>query len=711
MKYCDRFKEENESVMERFQLSMERLHAIESEETVEEPYRSYFRKMASFIGMIGAYREQLEGGLLENASLDELKAWNHRLYEDILPQNYETSYGNPQYAASALGEEYGQLFSYLYKEIRGGILFAAENRLTDITILNETVIEIYNMFEETVPTAASVKDVLYWFVSDYCDYTVTYRIREGVDPALTFAKDIIMDSDLNDLRYLYRFGDYISESELLVAQFMNSLPEETVQLMADTYTEGYRKGFEVMGRDLSKKSAVQIRYELGFERMVKAAIRNFREMGLDTILSRSAVWSVNQKAGRKVGYYGTPANRQYEYDHRYDEAIYLNKAFTDRKASVLRVAYEQYKKEAAAYAGPAVIETFGQEGFQPVNKKEANRLDGRQEKLSAKAANEAAVITNEYIPGDETSFTIIAFPVPEIGRGSHGEWDAESAGERFKKIFEETIAINTLDYEKYKTIQQTIIDALDEAEYVEVKGKGDNRTDLRVSLHELGDREKETNFENCVADVNIPLGEVFTSPKLCGTQGTLFVGTVYIGDFQFKNLSMTFEDGMIKAYSCDNFEDPNEGRALVKQMILKNHDTLPMGEFAIGTNTTAYAMAERYGILDKLPILIVEKMGPHFAVGDTCYSWAEDSAVYNPNGKEIIARDNEISILRKEDLSKAYFSCHTDITIPYSELDTIDAVRADGSRISIIADGRFVLPGVGELNVPLDKEQGKPDNK
>ena len=40
MKYCDRFKEENESVMERFQLSMERLHAIESEETVEEPYRS-----------------------------------------------------------------------------------------------------------------------------------------------------------------------------------------------------------------------------------------------------------------------------------------------------------------------------------------------------------------------------------------------------------------------------------------------------------------------------------------------------------------------------------------------------------------------------------------------------------------------------------------------------------------------------------------------
>ena len=76
--------------------------------------------------MIGDYREMVAGGLAENAPLEELKDWNHRLYEDILPENYETSYGNPQYAVSTLGEEYGQLLSYLYKEIRGDIIFAAE---------------------------------------------------------------------------------------------------------------------------------------------------------------------------------------------------------------------------------------------------------------------------------------------------------------------------------------------------------------------------------------------------------------------------------------------------------------------------------------------------------------------------------------------------------------------------------------------------------
>ena len=94
-------------------------------------------------------------------------------------------------------------------------------------------------------------------------------------------------------------------------------------------------------------------------------------------------------------------------------------------------------------------------------------------------------------------------------------------------------------------------------------------------------------------------------------------------------------------------------------------------------------------------------MGPHFAVGDTCYSWSEDNAVYNPNGKEIIARDNEISMLRKEDVSKAYFSCHTDITIPYQELGCIYAVTPDGTHLPVIENGKFAVPGTEELNKPL----------
>ena len=691
VKYQELWNEENTNIRERYDLAMERILEIPSEERVAEPYRSYFNQMAAFTAQIEELaRLQLREDL-DAFTLEELQQLNDRLYADILPEHYTESYANPAYAVRMLGADLGPLLSAFYAQFRAAIVFAYECRLTDITILCETLIEIYNMFEDSEPQARAVRDVLYWFFSDYTDVTLTYRIREQLDPGLSFAKDIIMESDLSDLRYLYRFGEYISDSELQIASYLNSLPEETIEKMASTYTEGYRKGFDVMGRDLSKKKTVSIRYELGFERMIRAAIRQFEEMGLEVILYRAAVWSVTMSPNRKIGYHGTSANMQFDYDHRYDQTIYLDKAFKERKLAVLRTAYENCKKLAAEYAGPAVVETFGEDGFEPVNKPEAYSLSEKQEELQIAYSNEAMPVVNQYIPGDETSFTIIAFPVPAIGKD-------------FAEIFHETIRINTLDYEEYKKIQQNVVDVLDQAEYVTVTGNAEagNETRMKISLHALTDPAKQTNFENCVADVNIPVGEVFTSPVLAGTEGLLHVSQVYIGDFQFKNFRMEFKDGKITNYSCDNFVDPEEGKKLIRQQILKNHDTLPMGEFAIGTNTTAYAVARKYGIMDKFPILIAEKTGPHFAVGDTCYSWSEDSAVYNPDGKEIIARDNEISLLRKEDVSKAYFGCHTDITIPYSELGDIAAVCGDGRKLPLIQNGRFVVAGTEKLNEELD---------
>ena len=696
---------ENQIIRERYELSMERISMFQDENTVKTPYLEYFRTVSSFIGLCKEVMDAAKDGSIAGWSKEKLMQINHKLYADRIGDAYETSYANPAYTASVFGDEMGKNLCFLYTEILGDIVYAFEGRMLDMVIWNEALIEIYNLFEEEeIPAAQRVKDVLYWCISDYCDETLTYRIRESLDPQLDFAKQLIMESDYSDVTYLYRFGEYISPEDERMAMFINQLPQETVKRMADTFTEGYIRGFDVMGRDLSKKKTAAIRYPLGFERMVKEAILNFKAKGLDVVIPRAAVSSINRNPAGKAGYCASSVNKQYDYDHRYDCALFMDKAFRDRKLSVLKTAYEEYKQEAADYAGPAVIEIFGEEGFAPVNKESVWAFDEKQQKLYLEYRNLSMPVVNEYIPGDETSFTIIAFPVPAIGPD-------------FEEIFKETIEINTLDYEKYQKIQQRLIDVLDEAEYVEVLGKGENCTDIRVALMELTDPSRETRFENCVADVNIPLGEVFTSPKLAGTEGILNVGSVYVGEIQFKNLKMKFEDGRVTSVSCDNFLEKlsgdcteeerlaaaEEGKKLIIQEIMNQHEHLPMGEFAIGTNTTAYAMAEKYQILDRLPILIVEKMGPHFAVGDTCYSWSEDSPMYNPDGKEVIARDNEVSILRKEDVSKAYFGAHTDITIPYKELKQISAVQADGTKVSIIEDGRFVLAGLEELNVPLDK--------
>ena len=672
-------------MQERFSLMRERISEIQKEELVKEPYRDFFRKTGDFILEICRIHDRIREGWLEKASMEELKENNHKMYEDILPEHYEESYGNPAYAQKILGRDFGQLLSFLYTEVRGMIVFAYEDRLFDMTVAMELFVQIYNLFEDPEVSSKDVKDAIYWYVSDYSDEMAGHRVREGVDPSLDFAVRIICESDLTDLRYLYKYGEYVTENERAMAAFLNTLTEKEIQAMARTYTEGYRIGFIQGRKDITKKKTVNIRFQLGFERMVKAAIEQFREMGLAPVIYRSAVHSVNKKQAHRIGYYGATPNQQFDYDHKDDAALYLDHEFVQRKLRVLQVAYEQVKELANTHGGPACIETFGETPFAPVAKKEACALSAHQQKLQVSYDNEAGQIVNRYIKGEERSFTIIAYPVKEIG-------------ENFEEIFRETVKINTLDNKLYEKIQQNIIEALDKGEYVRIKGKGGNLTDLRVHLHHLDNPEKQTNFENCVADVNIPVGEVFTSPVLRETEGVLFVSKVFLNGLEYQDLKIRFQDGKIVEYTCGNFQNEEENQNFIKENILYHHDTLPLGEFAIGTNTTAYVMAQKYQIGHLLPILIAEKMGPHFAVGDTCYSWSEDTPVYNPDGREIIARDNEVSIQRKQDVSKAYFGCHTDITIPYDELDSIWVEALDGSEIYIIRDGRFVLPGTEPLN-------------
>lgn len=674
---------------ERYNLAVDRIGDIKEERTVDVKFRDYFVKVAEFIHLIDGTKKKIEDHTFDGMQIEELAAWNKKLYSDILPEHYRESYANPDYAVAQLGEAYGSTLSALYAEIRAAIVYVYEKKTEYLDILFELFIEVYNQFEEEeMPEPHVLKEILYWYASDYCDVFVADRIHEQVDATQSFAADLILGSDLADLRYLYRFGEYISDSELTTAKYLLSLDETTIQKMADVYTEGYRIGFVNTGKDLSKKKTVNIRYVLGFERVVKKAIENFDKMGLKPVIYRSGVSMLTKRQHLKIGYYGAIANKQYEYDHRNDQALFLDKKFVERKLEVIATTYEHLKEEAGAFAGPACIEMFGEVPFVPEQKETALKLSEKQQELSVFFDGRQSRLTNTYIPGDERSFTIIAYPVPEIG-------------EDYEEIFQEIIRINTLDAGLYEQVQQTLIDALDRGESVHICGENGNHTDLTVQLHTLSDPEKETIFENCVADVNIPVGEVFTSPVLEGTNGVLHVSKVYLNELQYKDLEITFSNGMVADYRCSNFERELENKEYIRDNVLYRHDTLALGEFAIGTNTTAYQAAKKYGIEDKMPILIAEKMGPHFAVGDTCYSWCEDIAVYNPNGKEIIARDNSVSIQRKEDLGKAYYHCHTDITIPYEELGKIEVNKKDGGHILLLEHGRFVLPGTEILNEPL----------
>lgn len=665
-------------ILERYEIATSRIREIINEDTVSEPFKSFFCKASEFICKIDYLNSIIKSGEINDFSLDRLKELNKSLFEEIYSENYEESFANPEYAVKTLGEEYGKILCYIYTKNRGMIRNVYMGRLEEVVLQMELFTQIYNYFEDVEQLEYdNVYETVYSYEKDNTEIFTDLMIEDRINPDNKFAVDIVMNSDLNDLRYLYKYGEHVGFNELKMAEFLNSLSQEEIDRLAKVYTEGYRIGFINTGKDISKKGTVDIRYSLGFERIIRSAIFNFKKMGLEPVIYQ-------------VGYTTTSPNRQYAYDHRYDDALYLDKAYIKRKLEVSRHAYESRKQLAGKMAGPAVIEIFGETPFEPENKKQAYALSEEQQKLKSEYITEYQTMVQEYIKGDERSFTIIAFPIPEFG-------------DDFEQMFKETVKINTLDSEIYGKVQQNIIDALDQAEYVKVLGKGDNKTNMKVQMHDLKNPLKETNFENCLADVNIPLGEVFTSPKLKGTEGILHVSQVYLNDLKYNDLQITFEDGKIKDYTCKNFDTEEENKKFIKQNVMFNHETLPIGEFAIGTNTTAYMVAKKYHVVYKLPILIVEKMGPHFAVGDTCYSFEEDIKTYNPDGKEIVARENEVSALRKTDIKKAYFGCHTDITMPYDELGEITAVRKDGSEITIIKDGRFVLEGTELLNEPLEE--------
>jgi aminopeptidase len=683
-------KEEAQDILEeRSRLVRARIAEIPQETLTPEPYRTYFTCYARFLTCLTEIYDRQHSGAAELPPLADWQQEQEVLYRDIRPENYGESFANPAWAVKTFGETAGRMLSLLAAELHAGIGWAYEGCLEELVILQELFTELYGCFcgGET-PDLQEANQTIYWYFHDYSRLFTERQVHEMLLPADNYYTGLLMHSDLTDPRTIYQYGLPVGENEIRTAQYLNTLSEEEIQAMADTFTEGYRIGFEITGKDIHRKKTVSLHYAVGFERMMRAAVKNFEAMGLQVTIGREP-FSTFRGIGAKRGVYSTSVNRQFDFDHREDRAFYLDKAFVEHRLDMLRQTFETYRQEAAVFGGPAVQEVFGEEPFGPENKAEAIHFSEEQQQLSVYYMSEAGQITNRYIPGEERSFTIIAYPIPAIGA-------------KYPEIFAETVAINTLDYKKYQTMQQKIIDVLDTGTQVRILGTGGNETDLTVSIWPLEHPDTQTAFENCVADVNIPVGEVFTSPVLQGTSGLLHVSLVYLNGLQFRDLKLTFTDGMVTDYTCANFDEEEENRRYIRDNVLMHHETLPMGEFAIGTNTRAYRMAKTYAIADKLPILIAEKTGPHFAVGDTCYSHAEDTAVFNPNGKEIMPRDNAVSLKRKENPADAYFNCHTDVTIPFEELGSITVIRRDGSTRDIIRNGRFAVPGTEELNIPLE---------
>ena len=297
MSYKEIYELSNELYAERLELVEERIEQIVREPAIEPAFADYFRSAAKCINTI------------KNHNAD--KEFNDLFYSQFDKENYEKSYANPAYAVKVLGDEYGQLLSAVYAKIAGSITHIYQGDIKYLCIYAELIVELYNYFENANELSPDeIRGCIYSFMHDYEEIFAEDDNRALLDPAYDYYTEIVNEADLSNDDYLYSYGLYVGENERAGRAHLASFSDEEIQAMADTYTEGYRIGFITCNKDISKKSVVQVLYPLGFERMIRAALKNFEKMGMKPAMRP----------------FSTSVNKQFDYDHKEDMALWLDKS-------------------------------------------------------------------------------------------------------------------------------------------------------------------------------------------------------------------------------------------------------------------------------------------------------------------------------------------------------------------------------------------------
>lgn len=235
---------EDDQIRERYDLTLERIRMIPTEESVASAYRDYFQKTAEYILELDA--------ILNSASLE--KASVHSFAEQ-----YDKSYANPEFAVQMMGEEVGRYLCLLYAEMGRGIADVHQKKIDYLTIRNELFIEIYNCFEEeNEPNMKELRSILYWYVSDYYEVFVTDRIRE-----VLLGKEVSCGAEYQ----LFLGGSVFSRrnAKMMSAERFEADHAEDIALIQDKKL--MERKLEVVRNTLEQLKEIAVKYEgeIGFE--------------------------------------------------------------------------------------------------------------------------------------------------------------------------------------------------------------------------------------------------------------------------------------------------------------------------------------------------------------------------------------------------------------------------------------------------------------
>ena len=578
---------------------------------------------------------------------------------------YENSMQNPE-KAEEIYPGAGKWYAVIQAEASG----IAENLMIgqkDMAQAREKLLEKAGQIVEKEENSA---DELRRLWKTFLLETATVREMDFVKSMVCIGEEnpyetVLEKADNSTADWMEEYGLPVTETDKKMMRFWFGLEKEKLQAMGKSIADAFLHGFISQSRDRRERKRVRFFYQIGQEALAREVVKALKEKGLTPVITAP---------------HTLHALNQWQADHQFDHSVVMDEELFQAEWKAYETAMYFYEKELKDTCGMIGIDQFGMESVIYTHGEHALQPDEGSRNWKTKLEQKKRDLESQWIRPSEISFCKVAFPNLLVG-------------ERFEEIFEDFFQMNVEESEPFEKLQQVLIDGLDTCDIAEIKGCNGNETDIRISLWPIKDPTKETKFLNCGGDLNIPYGEVFTTPKLAGTTGLYHVEEICLKGIFYHDLRLTFQDGWVVDANC------REGKEYVMNRLLYPNEKITMGEFAVGSNTKAYAIAHKYQLGDRLPILIYEKMGPHIAIGDPCFARSEDAPIYNMyDHKEMVCRENEITAERntKENI---YFGNHVDITLPYHQVEYLRGIRKDGTIVSFIENGRFVLKGTEGLNI------------
>ena len=211
---------------ERYQLAKTRILELSAE--VKGEYKEFLISIANLFQTIFEVNET------DNPTLQQYKKWNESLYADLSGDAYRSSFANPAYSVACFGEKTGPYISWYAASVRDAVTAAYEKDEEEIVLCMELFLQAVTVLEEEEEPERFLKEIMYYYIHDYAERQMEKKIRSMLCFSTEGIYDIVMNSDFSDSCYLYRYGEYITDNEMTMAEYLQAMPEETLAIMART---------------------------------------------------------------------------------------------------------------------------------------------------------------------------------------------------------------------------------------------------------------------------------------------------------------------------------------------------------------------------------------------------------------------------------------------------------------------------------------------